>query len=284
MPETFHSPLGDLGKRTLIMGVLNITPDSFSDGGLYISSEQALRRAVQMAEEGVDIIDIGGESTRPVTFKDQAPLETDEELRRIIEPIKLISRELQNVPISVDTYKSEVANRALDSGASILNDISGLTYDPQMAKVAAIARCPIVLMHILGKPRDIAPAHYDDVVEDILTFFRHQIMYAVQQGLAVDQIILDPGLGFGKTSEHNLTILRCFREFTSLGRPLLVGPSRKSFIGKILGDAAPGDRVEGTAAAVAIAIANGADIVRVHDVKEMKKVAQVADAIVRAFS
>jgi len=271
-----------LGKRTLIMGVLNVTPDSFSDGGLYATEEAALARAREMIAEGADIIDIGGESTRPATFGDQSLLEAREEIERILPVIRRIAAEHPAIPVSVDTYKAEVAEAALHAGAKIINDISGLTHDPQMAPLAAKTGAPLILMHLLGAPHDIplAPV-YDDVVGEIGAFFEKQILYA--EGLEVrrEQIIVDPGIGFGKTTEHNLEILRRLAEFKRFGRPILIGPSRKRFLGKLLHDAPPGDRLEGTEAAVAIGIANGADIVRVHDVRQIARVATVADAIVR---
>lgn len=271
-----------LGKRTLIMGVLNVTPDSFSDGGLYAAEDTAVERALAMAEEGADIIDIGGESTRPATFGDQSPLDPAEEKERILPVIRRIAAAAPNLPISVDTYKAGVAAEALEAGAGIVNDISGLTFDPKMAGVVAQAKVPVVIMHMLGEPRNI-PLNpvYQDVVGEIASFFARQIAYAKELGIEERRIMIDPGIGFGKTGAHNLEILRRLRQLKSLGRPILIGPSRKRFLGKLLDDAAPLDRLEGTAAAIAVGIANGADIVRVHDVKEMARVAKVADAIVR---
>ena len=269
-----------LGKRTLVMGVLNVTPDSFSDGGLFDLPDLALRRAVQMFEDGADIIDIGGESTRPATFSDGQPLPIDEELRRVIPVIVRLAQELPCVPISIDSYNAEVAERALDAGASLINDVSGLTYDPAMAKTVADRNCPVIVMHLLGSPRNIGKPEYIDVMADISNFFRAQMAYVESEGVSRQQIVLDPGIGFGKTAAHNLTILHRLNEFKALGQPLLIGPSRKAFIGKILDGAGPDQRLEGTSAAVAIGIAGGADIVRVHDVKEIAKVVRVADAIV----
>ncbi len=267
------------------MGVLNVTPDSFSDGGLYADPEAAVARALQMASDGAHLLDIGGESTRPATFGDQAPLPPDEEKRRILPVIARLARELPRIALSIDTYKAEVAEAALDAGATLINDISGLTYDPDMAALAASRSVPLILMHLPGRPRDL-PAHpvYADVVADILTFFRRQIAYAESQGVQRNQIWLDPGLGFGKNTEHNLEILRRLPELKVLGLPLVVGASRKSFLGKILGTDDPQDRKEGTAAAVALSIVGGAEIVRVHDVREMARVAKVSDAIVRGWN
>jgi dihydropteroate synthase len=266
------------------MGVLNVTPDSFSDGGLHDNVEAAVAHAHRMVADGAHILDIGGESTRPATFADKSPLPPEEEKRRILPVITRIAAELPHIPISVDTYKVDVARAALDAGASILNDISGLTYDPDMATLAAERRVPVILMHLPGRPRDL-PAHpiYTDVVAEVLAFFARQIAYAKASGVRRDQIWLDPGLGFGKTAQHNLELLRRLPELKALGLPLVVGASRKKFLGKILGTDDPNDRKEGTAATVALSIVGGADVVRVHDVREMARVAKVSDAIVRGW-
>ena len=266
------------------MGVLNVTPDSFSDGGLYADVETAVAHAHQMARDGADILDVGGESTRPATFADQSPLPPDEEKRRILPVISRLAQELPHVALSVDTYKADVGEAALDAGATVLNDISGLTYDPGMARLAAARNVPLILMHLPGRPRDI-PIHpvYEDVVREVLRFFVRQVAHAEALGVRREQIWLDPGLGFGKTAPHNLELLRRLPEMKALGFPLLVGASRKKFIGRILGTDDPNDRKEGTAAAVALSIAGGADMVRVHDVREMTRVARVSDAIVRGW-
>ena len=257
------------------MGVLNVTPDSFTDGGLFFSRDSAVERGLRLVEEGANIIDVGGESTRPGS----EPLGYEEEVRRIIPVIDALAKRIR-VPISIDTYKADVARRALDAGASIINDISGLRFDPAMAKVAAHYRVPIVLMHIKGTPKNMqVNPHYDALIPEIVDYLRISVRLAVDSGVGEEMIIVDPGIGFGKTFEHNLEILRDLREFTLLQKLLLVGPSRKAFIGKILDNASSSERMEGTAAAVAISIMNGANIVRVHDVKEMVKVARVADAI-----
>ncbi len=272
-------------SRTLILGVLNVTPDSFSDGGLYSTVDAAVRQAHQLVADGTDVLDIGGESTRPATFGDHSPLPASEELARILPVITRVAAELPHVPISVDTYKTEVARAALDAGAALINDISGLTYDPQMAALAAERGVPIILMHLLGSPRDIPlKPVYTDVVADIKAFFDRQIAFAVSCGVRRDQIWLDPGLGFGKTAQHNLEILRRLSEFQTFGLPVVVGASRKRFLGHILGTDDPNDRKEGSAATVALSIAAGAAAVRVHDVKEMARVAKVTDAIVRGWS
>jgi dihydropteroate synthase len=273
-----------LGKRTLVMGVLNVTPDSFSDGGLYAGAEAAVAHAHRLVADGAHILDIGGESTRPATFGDKSPLLPEDEKRRILPVLERLAAELPAIPLSVDTYKAEVARAALDAGACLVNDISGLTYDPAMAALVAARHVPLILMHLPGRPRDL-PTNpvYADVVADVLAFFARQIAYAESQGVRRDQIWLDPGLGFGKTAQHNLELLRRLPELKVLGLPLVVGASRKKFLGKILGTDDPTDRKEGTAAAVALSIAGGADMVRVHDVREMARVAKVSDAIVRGW-
>jgi len=270
--------LAELGHRTLIMGILNVTPDSFSDGGLFINESSALEQAYKMIGDGVDIIDIGGESTRPGS--DSVPIEI--ELQRVLPVIEKLAKTTK-ICISIDTYKSAVAKKTLETGACIVNDISALS-DPNMASVVSEAGVPIVLMHKKGTPKDmqIAP-HYNSLITDINEFLRERIRVAVDSGISSERIIIDPGVGFGKTTAHNLEIIRNLREFKSLGKPILIGTSRKSFIGKILHADDARDRVEGTAATVAIAIANGADIIRVHDVKEMVKVARMTDAIVRGI-
>jgi len=272
------------GKRTLIMGVLNVTPDSFSDGGRFSTPEAALAHAARMAEEGADLLDIGGESTRPSTFTSQSPLSPDEELRRILPVIAAVSAHLPQVPLSVDTYKAEVARQAVEAGAAMVNDISALRADPEMARTVAELGVPVCLMHLLGLPMAIPPhPTYTDVVDEIGAHLRQQVEVARAAGIESENIVLDPGFGFGKTVSHNLEILRRLRELTALGYPLLVGTSRKSTIGTVLGGLAPDARLEGTAATVALAIANGAAMVRVHDVKAMALVARMSDAIVHGW-
>ena len=273
-----------IGKQTLIMGVLNVTPDSFSDGGLYDTVEAAVAHARALVADGAHLLDIGGESTRPATFGDKSPLPLQEEIARILPVIERLHAEMPSVPLSVDTYKAEVARAALDAGASLVNDISGLTYDPLMAALVAERNVPVVLMHLPGRPRDLPlQPIYADVVAEVLAFFERQVAYAVSKGVRRDRIWLDPGLGFGKTAAHNLELLRRLPELKALGLPLVVGASRKKFLGKILGTDDPGDRKDGTAATVALSIAYGADMVRVHDVREMARVAKVSDAIVRGW-
>lgn len=259
------------------MGILNVTPDSFSDGGRHFDKAAAIRRAYEMVEEGADIIDIGGESTRPGS----EPVPLEEEISRTIPVIEALAKNIK-VPISIDTYKAEVAKRALDAGASIVNDISGLRFDPEMPKVVSQYKVPVVIMHIKGTPKNMqVNPQYEALIPEIMDYLRESIRLAMKSGIAEDKIIIDPGIGFGKTFEQNLEIVKNLREFTLFEKPLLVGVSRKAFIGKILGDAPASERLEGTAAAVAISILNGANIIRVHDVKEMKKVALVADAVKR---
>jgi dihydropteroate synthase len=259
------------------MGILNVTPDSFADGGLYFDKSSAIERAYQIVEEGADIIDIGGESTRPGS----EPISIEEELRRIIPVIEAIADKI-NVPISIDTYKSEVAKATLDAGASMVNDISGLRFDLRMPDVVSEFKVPVVIMHIKGKPQGMQQNPvYDALIPEIIDYFRVGMKTAISAGVSEDKIIIDPGIGFGKTFAHNLEIINNLYEFTLLEKPILIGPSRKAFIGKILGDVPATDRLEGTAAAVSISIINGANVVRVHDVKEMVKVAKVADAVKR---
>jgi dihydropteroate synthase len=267
----------DFSKKTYIMGILNVTPDSFSDGGLYFDKSGAVKRAIQMVEEGADIIDIGGESTRPGSD----PIPIKEEIKRTIPVLEAIAGKIK-VPISIDTYKSEVAETAIKAGASMVNDISGLRFDPKMSEIVSGYKVPVVIMHIKGRPKDMQQNPvYEALVPEIMDYFRAIISIAKQTGISEDKIIIDPGIGFGKTPEHNLTIINNLHEFISLEKPILIGPSRKVFLGKILGDVPVTDRLEGTAAAVAISIMKGANMIRVHDVKEMARVAKVADAVKR---
>ncbi|MGE5237321.1 MAG: dihydropteroate synthase [Chloroflexota bacterium] len=259
------------------MGILNVTPDSFSDGGLFFDKDRAVAHAERLVAEGADIVDVGGESSRPGSD----PLPVEEELQRTIPVIEAVAKRV-SVPVSIDTYKAEVAIRALDAGASMVNDISGLRFDPQMARVVSSSCAPVVIMHMKGTPRDMQKnPTYEAVIPEIIAFFRERIAAAVEAGIPEELIIIDPGIGFGKTVDHNLQIIRDLGEFSVLGRPVAIGVSRKAFLGKLLGDAPVSERIEGTAAAVAASILDGAHIVRVHDVKEMARVARVADAIKR---
>lgn len=258
------------------MGILNVTPDSFSDGGLFAEVEAAVEHAKNMVAQGADIIDVGGESSRPGADTVSVEAEKDRVLpviERLVETVE--------VPISIDTYKSSVARDALNMGACIVNDITALRGDPDMAPVVAEAGAPVILMHMKGTPKDMQiDPHYDSLISEITSFLRTRIQAAIDAGIPQDQIIIDPGIGFGKKVEHNLEIIRRLREFRSLGKPILIGTSRKSFIGKVLG-LSTDDRLEGTAASIAVAIANGVDIVRIHDVKEVARVVRMTDAIVR---
>jgi dihydropteroate synthase len=277
MKLTWGKYILDLTRKTNIMGILNITPDSFSDGGRHFDRPTAIEQGLRMAADGADIIDIGGESTRPGS----APVSLDEELRRTIPVIEELAKKI-SVPLSIDTYKAEVAQKALDAGASIINDISGLRFDPDMPKVVAKFNVPVVIMHIKGRPKDMQQNPvYEALIPEIMDYFRISIRLAKKFGIREDLMVLDPGIGFGKTFDHNLELLNNLEQLTLLEKPLLIGPSRKAFIGKILGEAAATERLEGTAAAVAVSIMKGANIIRVHDVKEMAKVAKVVDAIKR---
>lgn len=268
----------DLGERTQVMGVLNVTPDSFSDGGLFYDPEKAYARGMELEEEGADIIDIGGESTRPGAD----PVPEDEEIRRVLPVIERLTKSLR-VPLSMDTYRSEVAKRALEAGAALVNDISGMRCDPEMPDIVARAGVPVVIMHMKGTPREMQKNPvYSCVIQEIMQFFRERIQWAVSRGIAKEKIILDPGIGFGKATGHNLEIMRRLKEFVSLGHPICIGPSRKSFIGHVLG-LPVGERCEGTAAAVAMAVAHGARIIRVHDVKGMVRVCRMTEAICRGI-
>jgi len=272
-----------LGERTLVMGVLNITPDSFSDGGVYLDSEAAVARALQMEHEGADILDIGGESTRPGSV----PISVQEELRRILPVIEILSGKL-HIPISVDTQKAEVAEAVLAAGAEILNDVSAMRVDPRLANVAVRARSPLILMHMRGTPRTMQHGPFArDVMRDALAGLRAALAGAKRAGLARSQILLDPGIGFGKTHEQNFEILARLPEFAQLGCPIVVGTSRKAFLGKALAgpgepDLPSGERLLGTAATVTASILGGAHMVRVHDVAEMVRIARVADVILAA--
>jgi len=265
------------GRRTYIMGVLNVTPDSFSGDGI-MDVPAAVARARQLLAEGADIIDVGGESTRPGA----QPVPLDEELRRVIPAVEALAGELGAV-VSVDTMKSEVARRALRAGATMVNDVSALRADPEMAGVVAEGRAPVVLMHGYGiSTRPSSEGTAAGVVAEVLNFLAERIESAVAAGLSRERILVDPGFGFGKTIQGNLEIIRRLRELRVLGLPVVIGPSRKGTIGHILGGLPVQERVEGTAAAVAVCIMNGADVIRVHDVGVMTRVARVADAIARA--
>ena len=265
----------DWGSKTYIMGIINITPDSFSgDGELDLHS--AVDQAKNFELLGADIIDVGGESTRPSSlYHDSKPVSIEQELTRVIPVIKAITKEI-GLPVSIDTYKSQVALEALSAGASMINDVWGFKADFQMSSVVAHAGVPVVIMH------NQKNTEYDDLVPDVISSLEKLKYEAINKGVNPGNIILDPGIGFGKTPEQNLQILRRLEEFTTLGQPILIGTSRKSTIGLVL-NLPVGDRIEGTAATVALSIASGADIVRVHDVKEMIRVARMSDAIIRGW-
>lgn len=264
------------GRRTYIMGVLNVTPDSFSGDGV-MGAKAACDRARDLLAQGADLLDVGGESTRPGA----QPVPLDEELRRVIPVVTALANE-HGVPISVDTKKAEVARQALQAGAAMINDVSALRADPEMAPAIAAARVPVVLMHGYGSGQTTAQDRSGaDIVRDVLAFLRARIETAAEAGIDREHILIDPGFGFGKQVQENLAILRRLREFRILGRPIVIGTSRKGTIGQVLGGLPVSDRVEGTAATVAVAIMNGADIARVHDVRVMARVARMTDAIVR---
>jgi dihydropteroate synthase len=272
-----------LGERTLIMGVLNITPDSFSDGGRFLDSEAAVAHGLQLEKDGADILDIGGESTRPGA----APIKPEEELRRILQVIQILQGKL-TIPMSVDTRRAAVAKLALEAGAEIVNDVSGLRTDPHLAEVARRARAPLILMHMRGTPQTMQRGPFSrNIIRDVKAELRVSISRAKRAGFPKTQILLDPGIGFGKTFEQNFELLAQLPEFARLGCPIVVGTSRKAFLGKALAESdsesVPSEeRLLGTAATVTASILGGAHIVRVHDVAEMVRVARVADHIVNA--
>ena len=276
------------GRRTYVMGIINATPDSFSGDGLLTHEDwivRAVAHARRFVDEGVDIIDIGGESTRPGS----TPVTVEEELERVV-PVIAAIRDNMDVPLSVDTYRAIVAEAALDVGADWINDVWGLRMDPDIARVAARRGCMVVLMHNRSKPKNVAQeellggryvgVHYDDLINDVKHELQQSIDLAIEAGINPSRIVLDPGIGFGKTVDQNLKLIHGLRHIKKMGFPILLGPSRKSFIGYKL-DLPPEERLEGTAATIAIGIDRGADIVRVHDVKEMVRVVRMTDEIVR---
>lgn len=269
----------EFGKRTYIMGILNVTPDSFYDGGRYNEMEKAIERAKEMEKEGVDIIDIGGESTRPFS----KPVDEKEEMKRVIPIIEALKNEVK-VPLSIDTYKPRVAEKAIEKGADMLNDVFALRKEG-MVEVAKEYDIPICIMHMRGEPKNMQiNPHYEDVVEEIYEFLKERIEFAIRKGIDENKIIIDPGIGFGKRTgkgiEDNCEIIARLRELKSLGRPILIGISRKTFIGNITKTSVE-ERLEGSLGAEAVAIANGADILRCHDILATKRMAMVVDEIVR---
>ena len=275
MIESFQDWCLDPKRKTLVMGIVNVTPDSFSDGGKFFSPEVAIRHASKLITQGADIIDIGGESTRPGAEQ----VSESEELKRVIPVIEKIRTDNPTILISIDTTKASVAKHAVEAGADIINDVSGLSFDNNMIGIVESFNIPVVIMHMKGNPQNMQlNPEYKDIVNEILDFFKMKIKIATQSGINRSMIILDPGIGFGKTVEHNFELLSRLNEFNVLELPIMIGPSRKSFIGITL-DLPPEDRVEGTAAAVSAGVMNGASIVRVHDVKSMKRVVRIIEKI-----
>ena len=270
----FNQWIREENPATLILGILNVTPDSFSDGGMYYNATQAIEFALQMEEEGADIIDVGGESTRPGA----KTVELQKECDRILPVIEGI-RTKSDILISIDTYKSEVARQSIATGAGMVNDISGMTFDPNMVDVIKDSGLPVVIMHIKGTPKNMQKKpYYEDLMQELTEYFEERKKFARAKGILDQQIILDPGIGFGKRLQDNFQLLRELKRIVDIGFPVLIGPSKKSFIGLTL-DLPVDQRLEGTAAAVTTGILKGARIVRVHDVKDMKRVALIKDTI-----
>ncbi|MBI5583602.1 MAG: dihydropteroate synthase [Deltaproteobacteria bacterium] len=264
-----------LGDKTLIMGVINVTPDSFSDGGLFFGPDQAIGQGEALAAQGADLIDVGGESTRPFS----EPLPTREERERVIPVIRELARRLA-IPISVDTYKAEVARAALENGAALINDISALRFDPEMAAVAQSFQVPVILMHMQGTPRNMqTQPRYQDLLGELHSFFEERLSWCRANGIPPERLLLDPGIGFGKTLLHNLTLIKRLDFFKDLDCPLLIGTSRKSFIGRLTGQENPREREWGTGATTALAAWQGAHIVRVHEVAAARQILAVTDAL-----
>lgn len=272
--DSFNTWLSNDNRKPLVMGILNVTPDSFSDGGKYNNLNKAINHAIRMEGEGADIIDIGGESTRPGA----KPVDIEEELKRVIPVIEGI-RKRSNIIISIDTYKSVVAAKAISAGAGLVNDISGLRFDKNMVRIVSESKVPVIVMHMLGNPQNMqSDIFYANLMKELILFFEERVDVLTSNGVNKINIILDPGIGFGKTIDHNLTIIRELNRIVDLGFPVLVGPSRKSFIGNIL-NLSFEERIEGTAAVVTAAIMNGSRIVRVHDIKEMLRIVNMTEKI-----
>jgi dihydropteroate synthase len=266
-----------LGERTIVMGVLNVTPDSFSDGGLFADTETAVAHGARLIDEGADIVDVGGESTRPGA----APVDPDEERRRVVPVIEGLGRARPDAVLSVDTRRADVARAALDAGATIVNDV-GAGRDPEMLSLLTGGSAGLVLMHMRGEPRTMQDdPHYDDVVAEVHEYLRERVETAVFAGIDADRLAVDPGIGFGKDLGHNLALLRACASFRDLGATVVIGASRKRFLGTLTGVDDPADRIEGSIAAAVLAAANGADAVRVHDVAATVRALAVADAVVR---
>lgn len=272
--DSFNTWLSNDNRKPLVMGILNVTPDSFSDGGKYNNLNKAINHAIRMEDEGADIIDIGGESTRPGA----KPVDIEEELKRVIPVIEGI-RKRSNIIISIDTYKSVVAAKAISAGAGLVNDISGLRFDKNMVRIVSESKVPVIVMHMLGNPQNMqSDISYANLMKELILFFEERVSVLTANGVNKINIILDPGIGFGKTIDHNLTIIRELNRIVDLGFPVLVGPSRKSFIGNIL-NLSFEERIDGTAAVVTAAIMNGSRIVRVHDIKEMLRIVNMTEKI-----
>ncbi|MBU1038204.1 MAG: dihydropteroate synthase [Candidatus Omnitrophica bacterium] len=268
----------DLTRRACVMGILNVTPDSFSDGGRFFDSKKAVRHSLAMVNDGADIIDVGGESTRPGS----RGISAGEELRRVIPVIKALAKR-SRIPISIDTMKSEVADEAIRAGATIVNDVSGLKYDNKMASVAAKHDVSLIIMHMRGTPRNMQLSpRYRDTVRDIISDLRLAISKAVKAGVDSRKIVIDPGIGFGKTLRHNLEILNRLEEFKELKAPICIGTSRKSFIGRVLGVEDPGERIIGTVATCVIALMKGARLIRVHEVKEALQAVRMTESVLKS--
>ncbi len=270
--STRHGQIG-LARRTAVMGVLNITPDSFSDGGKFLDPAKAIAHGIKLAQEGADILDIGGESTRPGA----RPITAQEEIDRVIPVIRGLRRAVF-IPLSIDTYKAQVARAALEEEVDVVNDISALRFDPDMVSLVAEKRALVVLMHMQGSPQTMQQRpYYQNVLQEVKSFLLDRIRYAVERGVELEQIIIDPGIGFGKELRHNLELLRGLSALASLKRPILVGTSRKTFIGKIL-EVGTDDRLEGSLAAAVTSVLAGANMIRVHDVKETVRALRIVDA------
>ncbi len=267
----------ELGGRTRVMGILNLTPDSFSKDGIFQDLGRAVNEGLRLAAEGADIIDVGGESTRPGAV----PVSLDDELARVLPVISRLAREI-DLPISIDTSKARVAAEAIEAGATIVNDVTALRGDSGMAEVCAGSDAAVILMHLKGAPRTMQENPvYDDLIGELIGFLKERVAFAEETGIAASRTMIDPGFGFGKSTGHNLEIIKRMTELRSVGRPIVIGPSRKSTIGSVLGSAETADRVEGTGATIAAAILGGAAVVRVHDVREMAAVAKMTDAILQ---
>ena len=267
------------GPGPILVGILNVTPDSFSDGGDFLAPEKAAQQAGNLLDEGARIIDIGGESTRPGS----KPVSPDKELNRVLPAIKGILEDHPGTAISIDTYRAAIAKAALEAGACIVNDVTALRGDPEMAEVVAEAGCPLILMHMLGEPKTMQQdPHYEDVVREVRDFLSERAVHAEEAGISPDKVILDPGIGFGKTLDHNLAMLKDLDAITQLGYPVLVGASRKRFIGSITSVEEAKDRVSGTVTTSVIAYERGATFFRVHDVRANREALEVAEAILRS--